>query len=144
MAYADILKILETTQAVKLSPYSVFIKNEDGLERVYIALPKNFPNNFDDPLYNEIDAEVFGVSEGLTHLYSMSKGIVFSNNKNPFYDLENESAEDLEALEKIKETYVSLALVFVSKTGDPTFKTSMEKAECLVGKLKKLAEELDG
>lgn len=105
---------------------------------------KNFPNNFNDPLYNEIDAEVFGVSEGLTHLCSMSKGIVFSNNKNPFYDLENESAEDLEALEKIKETYVSLALVFVSKTDDPTFKTSMKKAECLVEKLKKLAEELDG
>ena len=73
----------------------------------------------------------------------MSMGNVLSSNKKPFYDLENESAEDLEALEKIKETYVALALVFTSKINEPKLKTSMEKAECLVDKLKKLAEELD-
>ena len=96
-----------------------------------------------DPLYSKIDVETLGVLEGLTHLYSMSMGNVISCNKKPFYDLENESAEDLEALEKIKETYVALALVFTSKTDEPTLKTSMEKAECLVEELKRLAEELD-
>ena len=143
MAYADILNILETTQAVKLFPYSIFIKNEDGLERTHVVLPKNFPNNLNDPLYSKIDVETLGVLEGLTHLYSMSMGNVISCNKKPFYDLENESAEDLEALEKIKETYVALALVFTSETDEPTLKTSMEKAECLVEELKRLAEELD-
>lgn len=143
MAYAEILNILETTRAVKLLPYSIFIKKEDGLERTHIVLPKNFPNNLNDPLYSKINTEMFDVLEGLTHLYSMSMGNVISCNKKPFYDLENESAEDLEALEKIKETYVALALVFTSKTDEPTLKTSMEKAECLVDELKKLAEELD-
>lgn len=144
MAYTDILNILETTQAVKLLPYSIFIKNEDGLERTHIVLPKNFPNNLNDPLYSKINTEMFDVLEGLTHLYSMSMGNVISCNKKPFYDLENQSAEDLEALEKIKETYVSLALVFVSKTDGSTLETSMGKAERLVDELKKLAEELGG
>lgn len=144
MAYEDILSILETTQAVKLLPYSIFIKNEDGLERTHIVLPKNFPNNLNDPLYSKINTEMFDVLEGLTHLYSMSMGNVISCNKKPFYDLENQSAEDLEALEKIKETYVALALVFVSKTDGSTLETSMGKAERLVDELKKLAEELGG
>ena len=144
MAYEDILSILETTQAVKLLPYSIFIKNEDGLERTHIVLPKNFPNNLNDPLYSKINTEMFDVLEGLTHLYSMSMGNVISCNKKPFYDLENQSAEDLEALEKIKETYVALALVFASKTDGSTLETSMGKAERLVDELKKLAEELGG
>lgn len=142
MAYADILKILEATQAVKLSPYSIFIKNEDGLEKVYVALPKEFPKNFNDPLYKKLDAEPIGGLKGLVYLYSMSKEVIHIDDRSPFYDLEDEGTEDLEALEKIKETYVSLALVFVSKTDEPTHKTSMEKGEYLVGELKKLAEEL--
>lgn len=142
MAYADILKILEATQAVKLSPYSIFIKSEGGLEKVYVALPKKFPTNFNDPLYKKLDAEPIGGLRGLVHLYSLSKGAIHIDDRNPFYDLENEGTEDLEALEKIKETYVSLALVFVSKEDEPTFKTSMEKGEYLVGELKKVAEEL--
>lgn len=81
MAYAEILNILETTQAVKLLPYSIFIKKEDGLERTHIVLSKNFPNNLNDPLYSKIDAEAFDVLEGLTHLYSMSMGNVLSSNK---------------------------------------------------------------
>jgi hypothetical protein len=141
MAYADILKILETTQAVKLLPYSIFIKNEGGLEKVYVTLPKKFPTNFNDPLYKKLDAEPIGGLKGLVHLYSLSRAIHIDD-RNPFYDLENESTEDLEALEKIKETYVSLALAFASKTDEPTFKTSMEKGEYLVGELKKVAEEL--
>lgn len=141
MVYADILKILETAEAVKLLPYSIFIKNEDGLEKVYVALPKKFPRNFNDPLYKKLDAEPIGGLKGLVYLYSMPKAIHFDNRK-PFYELENEGTEDLEALEKIKETYVSLALVFVSKTDESTHKTSMEKGEYLVSELKKLAEEL--
>ena len=142
MAYADILKILEATQAVKLSPYSIFIKNEDGLEKVYVTLPKEFPKNFNDPLYKKLDVEPISGLKGLVYLYSMSKGVILIDDRSPFYDLEDEGTEDLEALEKIKETYVSLALAFVSKTDEPTHKTSMEKGEYLVGELKKLAEEL--
>lgn len=142
MAYADILKILEATQAVKLSPYSIFIKNEDGLEKVYVTLPKEFPKNFNDPLYKKLDVEPISGLKGLVYLYSMSKGVILIDDRSPFYDLEDEGTEDLEALEKIKETYVSLALVFVSKTDELTHKTSMEKGEYLVGELKKVAEEL--
>ena len=142
MAYADILKILEATQAVKLSPYSIFIKNEDGLEKVYVTLPKEFPKNFNDPLYKKLDVEPISGLKGLVYLHSMSKGVILIDDRSPFYDLEDEGTEDLEALEKIKETYVSLALVFVSKTDELTHKTSMEKGEYLVGELKKVAEEL--
>lgn len=42
MAYADILKILEATQADKLSPYSIIFKSEGGSEKVYVTLPKKF------------------------------------------------------------------------------------------------------
>ena len=142
MAYADILKILEATQAVKMSPYSIFIKNEDGLEKVYVTLPKEFPKNFNDPLYKKLDVEPISGLKGLVYLYSMSKGVILIDDRSPFYDLEDEGTEDLETLEKIKETYVSLALVFVSKTDELTHKTSMEKGEYLVGELKKVAEEL--
>lgn len=142
MAYADILKILEATQADKLSPYSIIFKSGGGLEKVYVTLPKKFPTNINDPLYKKLDAEPVGGLKGLVYLYSMSKGIIHIDDRSPFYDLEGEGTEDLEALEKIKETYVSLALVFVDKTDEPTPKTSMEKGQYLVGELKKVAEEL--
>lgn len=144
MKYTEILEELKERGASKIQPFTPIEKLEDEEDKRLIVLPDSLPVNLNDPIYKAINTEPIG---GLTYegyAWIDAQGIVGLSG----LDLDPDAdvvylndKEQQEALNEIKEFYVSPVFGFDNDCINPIELNGLEGERYLTKELKKLIKK---
>jgi len=145
MKYTEILEELKRRGASKILPFTPFADwHEDFSDNGFVVLPDSLPVDYLAPVYKSIDTKPIG---GLTYegyAWIDAKGNIGKSR----LDLDTRAIPQLEpeeqqALQEIKDLYVSPILGFDNNHIEPIELKGLEGARYLVKQLKQLEMDLN-